>query len=75
MATDSTPTADSILADAVGPASVTVDGMTVVSGNTNDQLAAMDVANANRNATKKRRGLLFARITPGSAVGCDRRRS
>ena len=62
-------TAESVLAAAMGPNSVTVDGMTVVSGDANQQLAALQVAEANRNALKKRRGLAYARIIPGSAVG------
>ena len=67
-------TPEDILAGAMGPNAVTVDGMSVTSGNTKDQLDALDVVAANRNATKKRRGLIMARITPGSAVGTSRSR-
>ena len=62
-------TTETILAGAMSPASVTVDGMSVTSRSTKDQLEALGVSEANRLATKKRRGLLFARIIPGSAVG------
>ena len=62
-------TADTVLASAIGPSSVTVDGMTVTSRPAADQLLALQVAESNRNAMKKRRGLAYARIVPGSAVG------
>lgn len=65
-------TADSVLASAMGPNSVSVDGMTVTSGSTKDQLAALQVSESNKNARKKRRGLAMARIIPGSAVGGGR---
>ena len=70
---ESSPTPESILAESMSPSSVSVDGMTVTRGDTSKQLEALAVAEANRNATKKRRGLLMARIVPGSAVGSDRR--
>lgn len=68
-----TVNADQILANANSPQSVSADGLTVTARSTKDQLEALDVAAANRTATKKRRGLLFAKIIPGSAVGGDRR--
>lgn len=71
-AADETVTADTVLTGAMGPNSVTVDGMAVTSGDTTQQLAALQVAEANRNARKKRRGLAYARIVPGSAVGGPR---
>ena len=66
-------TAETILDGAMNPSAVTVDGMTVTRGSTKDQLEALGVSEANRLATKKRRGLLMARIIPGSAVGQSRR--
>lgn len=66
---DTTVTADTVLAGAMGPNSVTVDGMAVTSGDASQQLDALQVAESNRNALKKRRGLAYARIVPGSAVG------
>jgi hypothetical protein len=62
-------TAETVLASAMSPASVSVDGMTVVGGNSAQQLAALQVSESNKNARKKRRGLAMARIIPGSAVG------
>lgn len=62
-------TAESVLASAMGPASVTVDGMAVTAKSASEQLAALQVSESNRNARSKRRGLAYARIIPGSAVG------
>lgn len=74
MSTNNSPIdAEQILNNATGPQSVSTDGLTVTARSTRDQLEALDVAAANRNATKKRRGLLFAKILPPSAIGCDRR--
>ena len=67
-----TVTAETVLAGSMGPNSVTVDGMTVASGDAGQQLAALQVSESNRNARKKRRGLAMARIIPGSAVGGGR---
>lgn len=65
-------TAETVLSSAMGPTSVSVDGMTVTSGSASDQLAALQVSESNKNARKKRRGLAMARIVPGSAVGGGR---
>ena len=65
-------TAETVLASAMGPTSVSVDGMTVTGGSASDQLAALQVSESNKNARKKRRGLAMARIVPGSAVGGGR---
>jgi hypothetical protein len=61
--------ADKILTNALGPQSVTSDGLTVTARSTKDQLDALAAVTANQAGRKRRRGLLLTRIVPGSAVG------
>lgn len=70
---DPTPNADQILANAMGPQSVSADGLTVTGRSAKDQIDALQLADANRTAAKRRRGVLLTRFVPGSAVGEDRR--
>jgi len=70
---DPTPNADSILTNAMGPQSVSADGLTVTGRSAADQIAALQQADANRTARKRSRGVLLTRFVPGSAVGETRR--
>lgn len=58
-----------ILNNALGPQSVSSDGLTVTARSTKDQLDALAAVTANAAGRKRRRGLLMTRIVPGSAVG------
>lgn len=54
---------------AKAPQSVAVDGLSVANRSTDELIRARDEVANNSNASSPRRGLLFARLIPGSAVG------
>lgn len=61
---------DQQIADAaVAPQSVSADGVTVTNRSVADLRQAREELANNGNASKPRRGVLFARMIPGSARG------
>jgi|GEM_PF-4708116 len=60
---------DQELIDAAkAPSSVSVDGMAVTNRSASELIEVQDNVANNSNATSPRRGLLFAKMIPGSAV-------
>jgi hypothetical protein len=65
---------DQQIADAaIAPASVTVDGTSVTNRSVGELLDAQE-RTSQANATKPRRGLLFSKMIPGSALGSTKSR-
>lgn len=62
-------TNNEIIEAAKAPQSVAVDGVSVANRSTDELIRARDEVANNSNATSPRRGLLFAKLIPGSAVG------
>lgn len=62
-------TNDEIVDAAKAPQSVAVDGVSVSNRSTDELIRARDDVANNENAKSPRRGLLFAKLIPGSAVG------
>jgi hypothetical protein len=62
-------TNNEIIEAAKAPQSVAVDGVSVANRSTDELIRARDDVANNSNATSPRRGLLFAKLIPGSAVG------